>query len=70
MGWAGLGWAFLILAQPSPSRKIPAHADPYSGVAPTISPKRRLAAQLPVNRRRTGADQIAPMGRIFKLFRW
>ncbi len=28
MGWAGLGWAFFILAQPSPSRKIPAHADP------------------------------------------
>ncbi len=28
MGWTWLFWAFLILAQSSPSRKIPAHADP------------------------------------------
>ena len=26
MSWARLSWAFLILAQPSPSQKIPAHA--------------------------------------------
>ncbi len=39
MGWAGLGWAFLILAQPNPSRKIPAHADPYA--VPSVRTRKR-----------------------------